>query len=222
MNKLASKGYKGIGMNGPIATWYAKIREKDMAESRNSARRVSQFLGHFARVLEIAPGPGFMAIELARLGDYEVTGLDISESFVRMASEKARQSGVQVDFRHGDAAALPFADDAFDLTYCVAAFKNFSHPVQAMAEMYRVLRPGGTALIYDLRPDISSETIAAYVRGAGLSRLNAMMTEWTFRHMLVKRAHSKAQFCEMAAATPFKTCNISEEAMGYEVVLKKT
>ena len=74
MSKSAAKGYRGIGMNGPIASWYAGIREKDMAECRNSALRVSRFLGHFARVLEIAPGPGFMAIELARLGDLRGDG----------------------------------------------------------------------------------------------------------------------------------------------------
>ena len=138
-----------------------------------------------------------------------------------MASERARKAGVRVDFRLGDAAALPFAGDSFDLTYCVAAFKNFSHPVQAMAEMHRVLRPGGTALIYDLRPDVSGETISGYVRRAGLSRINALMTEWTFRHMLAKRAHSKKRLCEMAAETSFPSCQVREEAMGYEVVLKK-
>ena len=128
MSKSVVKGYKGMGMNGPIASWYTKIREKDLEECRRSALRVNQFLNHFARVLEIAPGPGFMAIELARLGDCEVTGVDISDSFVRIASEKAQRAGVKVDFRQGDAAALPFPDDTFDLTYCVAAFKNFSHP----------------------------------------------------------------------------------------------
>ncbi len=220
MNRSGVKGYRGIGMNGPIAAWYTKIREKDFDECRNSARRVNQFLDHFAKVLEIAPGPGFMAIELARLGDCEVSGLDISESFVRLASETAHRAGVKVDFRHGDASAMPFPDGTFDLTYCVAAFKNFSRPALAMAEMYRVLKPGGTALIYDLRPDISNKTIAAYVHGMGLSRINAFLTEYTFRKMLVKRAHGKGALREMAANI-FKSCEIREEAMGYEVVLRK-
>jgi ubiquinone/menaquinone biosynthesis C-methylase UbiE len=221
MKGSAVKGYRGMGMNGPIAKWYTTIREKDSEEWRNSARRVSLFLDHFAKVLEIAPGPGFMAIELARLGDCEVTGIDISGSFVRIASEKAAKSGVRVDFRQGDAADLPFADDTFDLTYCVAAFKNFSRPLEAMAEMRRVIKLGGTALIYDLRPDVSDETIARHVRGMGLSRLNALLTGLIFRHTLAKRAHPKEKLREMAAVAAFKSCEVREEPMGFEVILKK-
>ena len=87
--------------------------------------------------------------------------------------------------------------------------------------MHRVLKPGGTALIYDLRPDVSEETIGLHIRDMGLSRLNAMITAYAFRHMLVKRAHSKEELREMAAATPFKACKVCEEPMGYEVVLQK-
>src|SRR5579864_9095031 len=61
-----------------------------------------------ARVLEVAPGPGFFAIELAKLGKYTITGLDISRTFVEIATKNARQAGVTVDFQQGNAAAMPF------------------------------------------------------------------------------------------------------------------
>ena len=61
-------------------------------------------------MLEVAPGPGYFAIEVARLQRFHVTGLDISRSFVQIASENARQEGLDVDFRHGDAASMPFED----------------------------------------------------------------------------------------------------------------
>jgi ubiquinone/menaquinone biosynthesis C-methylase UbiE len=71
------KAYKGIGMEGPIATWYAKNTRRDIAEFRSLAARVSQEIVPGSRILEVAPGPGYLSIELARRGQYEVTGLDI-------------------------------------------------------------------------------------------------------------------------------------------------
>jgi 2-polyprenyl-3-methyl-5-hydroxy-6-metoxy-1,4-benzoquinol methylase len=54
--------------------------------------------------LEVAPGPGFVAIALARLGSYRLVGLDISESFVRIARENAKRAGVNITFREGTAS----------------------------------------------------------------------------------------------------------------------
>ena len=174
-----------------------------------------------ARILEVAPGPGFLAIELARLGDYQVVGLDISKTFVELAAENARTAGVEVAFQLGNAAAMPFDPDSFDLIVCRAAFKNFSEPVRALAEMYRVLKLGGKAFIMDLRPDASPTDIAAAVNGMKLGWLNALITRLTFKHMLLKRAHSKESFRRMAAQTPFKTCAFREESIGLEVTLMK-
>ena len=58
-----------------------------------------------------------------------------------------------MDFRHGNASAIPLPDGTFDLVVCMAAFKNFTDPVGALAEFYRVLRAGGTASVFDLRKD---------------------------------------------------------------------
>src|SRR5262249_58081895 len=120
---------------------------------RKEAQEIARRLPDGGDVLEVAPGPGFLAIELAKLGPYRVVGLDISRSFVRIATDNAARAGVPVTFREGNASAMPLASDSFDLVYCRAAFKNFSEPVAALAEMQRVLRPGGTAVINALRGD---------------------------------------------------------------------
>ena len=116
---------------------------------------------------------------------------------------------------------MPFETRSFDFIVCRAAFKNFSQPVEALAEMHRVLRPGGTAMIIDLRPDASARTIDEHVRGMGLNWFNALLTRWTFKWMLVKRAYSQEQWRQMAAQTPFPTCDIREDALGLEVLLTK-
>ena len=75
--------------------------------------------------------------------------------------------------------------------------------------MFRVLRPGGLALILDLRPDASPADIAAYVKGKRMGWLNALLTRWTFKHMLLKRAYTPQQFRQMAAQTPFGVRNLT-------------
>jgi hypothetical protein len=87
--------------------------------------------------------------------------------------------------------------------------------------MHRVLRPGGKALIIDLRPDATPAAIADAVKGMHLSWINALLTKWTFKHVLLKRAYSQQQFRDMAAQTPFHTCDIREDPLGLAVSLVK-
>jgi ubiquinone/menaquinone biosynthesis C-methylase UbiE len=192
-----------------------------MEDFRRQARTVAEHLSSGCNVLEVAPGPGFFAIELAKLGDFKITGLDISRTFVEIAMEKARNAGVKIDFRLGNAAAMPFADEAFDFIYCSAAFKNFSEPVKALDETYRVLRPGGEAMVVDLCKDVSLDEIDAYVKQSGRSRIDAWMTRWAFRCMLIKRAYTKDEFSRMAAQSRFGTCQIQAASIGLDTRFTK-
>src|SRR5260370_6241900 len=156
---VTHKPYKGLPMEGIIATWYARNTANDVRGTRKCASTVADRVKQGARVLEAAAGPGYLAIAIAKMGDYSVSGLDISHSFVRIAAENARKAGVSVDFRHGDAAHMPFPDESFDFVVCRAAFKNFSDPVGALNEIHRVLVHAGQASIIDLRKDASLPAI---------------------------------------------------------------
>jgi ubiquinone/menaquinone biosynthesis C-methylase UbiE len=214
------KPYKGVAMEGMIATWYAKNTGKAVAEYRHLAKRIADGLRPGDRVLEVAPGPGYLAIELARLGSFRLAGLDISRTFIRMARENAARGGVVVFFQEGDVAAMPFAADTFDFIVCRAAFKNFGDPVGALREMHRVLRPGGRALVIDMRNDASGKAIRDEVAKMQLSRIDRFLTRTTLS-ALRKRAYSKLDFERMAQATPFGRCDIREEPLGFEVTLTK-
>jgi ubiquinone/menaquinone biosynthesis C-methylase UbiE len=218
VSERRGKGYKGLGMEGPIARWYAKTTAKGLGEFRSLSAALAGRIPQGGAVLEVAPGPGYLAIELARHG-LRVTGLDISRSFVRMATENAVRAGVPVTFRLGDAAAMPFEPGSFDFLVCRAAFKNFSEPIRALDEMHRVLRPGGEALIIDLRANASSAEIDAAVNDMGLGRFNTFFVKFTFHHMLIKRAYLPDQFRDMAAASRFGACSIRTTAMGMDVSL---
>src|ERR1700731_3613112 len=97
--------FKGPEMEGLVARWYARIRGTgSQAEVyRKQATRLTEGLPAGATVLEVAFGPGYLAIEMARAGRVHVTGLDISRTFVQIASDNAQVAGVDVDFLHGDA-----------------------------------------------------------------------------------------------------------------------
>src|SRR5215831_3691119 len=81
------KAWRGLGMEGWIARWYARTRRKDMAEFRRQAEAVAASLRGGCDVLEVAPGPGFFAIELAKRRDFRIRGLDVSRTFVEIAAK---------------------------------------------------------------------------------------------------------------------------------------
>lgn len=217
----ATKAYKGMGMEGPVARWYAKITHKDIAEFQALAKRLAEGLPEGSRLLEVAPGPGYLAIELAKFGKYNVTGLDISNTFVELGTHHAAEAGVSVDFRQGNASDMPFGDDSFDRVVCRAAFKNFAEPVRALAEMRRVLTSGGRAVIIDLRKDTPRETINAHVDHMGLGAASSIMTKLTFRFMLLKRAYTRRDFEDFIGQSGFERAEIREEPMGFEIWLRK-
>jgi ubiquinone/menaquinone biosynthesis C-methylase UbiE len=214
------KPYGGIQMEGPLARWYASIT-RGRRDYPITARHLAARLQPGASVLEVAPGPGYLALELARLGQFRLTGLDISRSFVRIATDNARRAGLDVDFRQGDVASMPFADNSFDLIVCQAAFKNFAQPVAALDEMFRVLRPGGTASIFDLRKDAPPEAIDREVASMHLPAPSALLTRWIFRFGLLRAAYSRESLDRVVAASRFRSGDITPDGIGFELHLTK-
>jgi ubiquinone/menaquinone biosynthesis C-methylase UbiE len=220
-NASSAKPYKGLGMEGAVAKWYAALTKKSLEDFRALARRTAAQIPPNSSVLEVAPGPGYFAIELAKLGNYEITGLDISETFVEIARANAAKADVRVDFRRGNASNMPFGEKTFDFLLCRAAFKNFTEPKRALQEMYRVLKPGGQALIIDLRRDASPESIKQAVNAMNLGAVNGTITKLTFRFMLLKRAYTKREFEELISQTKFHGVEIREDLTGLEILLTK-
>jgi len=215
------KPHKDRGMEGMVAKWYTSNTGKSLGEFAKLARRMAGELPPDARVLEVAPGPGYFCIELAKLGSFSITGLDISHTFVDIAKAKAAEAGVQAEFRQGNASNMPFADNTFDFLLCRAAFKNFGRPVRALQEMCRVLKPGGRGLILDLRREASMESINREVNGMGLNTVNRVVTKLIFRSFLIRTAYSRQQFQQMLAQANFTHVEIFEAGIGFEISMTK-
>jgi ubiquinone/menaquinone biosynthesis C-methylase UbiE len=214
------KAYKGLGVEGGIARWYDRTTRKDMPEFRALAVRIAAQLPPAASVLEIAPGPGFLSIELARRG-LNVQAVEIGKTFVEIARKNAAAEHVQVTFDQGNASALPLPDASVDFVVCRAAFKNFSEPVKAMQEMLRVLGPNGTALLIDMHRDASTADLRRYVDSLGVNWLNRQFMMFTFRHMLIKRAYPLSEIRRMAAEAGWVNMVLEKSTIGFEAWTKK-
>jgi ubiquinone/menaquinone biosynthesis C-methylase UbiE len=190
-----------------------------MDRFKETARRVATHVGPRSCVLEVAPGPGYLAIEIAKLVGCRVVGVDISSTFVRIANENAQNAGLEIAFEEGDAADLPLPANGFDFAVCTAAFKNFTQPVAALDEVYRVLKPGGMALIIDLRKDFSPQAIRDYVKGKGL--INGAIIKWTFNSMLRKRAYTADSIKQLVARSQFGDADLRLDAIAFELWLSK-
>jgi len=149
-----------------------------------------------ARVLEVGCGPGRLSIRLARQHGLEVTGLDLDPAMIGRARANAAHPGNGGDrwpsFLIGDVAALAFPDGSFDLVVSTLSMHHWADPAAGLAEIGRVLRPGGRALVWDFRPGTVPlhrhvPDPVQHARGAPLRVASAAPWRWPWRLSLTQR-----------------------------------
>jgi ubiquinone/menaquinone biosynthesis C-methylase UbiE len=99
------------------------------------------------RVLEVAIGTGLNLPHYP--ADTTITGIELSPAMLAVARTRAADLGRDTDLREGDAEHLPFADASFDTVVCALSLCTIPDPAAAIAEMKRVLVPGGRLLLLD-------------------------------------------------------------------------
>jgi ubiquinone/menaquinone biosynthesis C-methylase UbiE len=99
------------------------------------------------RTLEVAVGTALNLVHYPQ--DIVLTGIDLSPEMLAIARARAKELGRETNFREGDAHRLPCSDDSFDTVVCTYSLCNIPDPHQAVSEMARVLRPGGTLILVD-------------------------------------------------------------------------
>jgi SAM-dependent methyltransferase len=154
-----------------------------------------------ARVLEVGCGPGHLSNRLARRNGLGVTGLDLDPAMVERARANADRPGNgdqrRPSFLVGDAASLAFPDGSFDLVVSTLSMHHWADPAAGLAEIGRVLRPGGRALIWDLRPGVRPHLFGPrhahtpdpveHARGSPLRVVQATPWRWPWRFTLTQR-----------------------------------
>lgn len=102
------------------------------------------------KVLDIASGTGDLAIEFAkRAGAGNVTATDINHEMLRIGEKRLREAGFPSAVVEADAESLPFENNSFDVVTVSFGIRNMTHKSRALAEMHRVLRPGGKLLVLE-------------------------------------------------------------------------
>lgn len=146
---------------------YANVRAFDLPSAGAYDALVASALeGFYARVagevaaahpggklLEVGSGPGRLAVRLARAAPgTTLTGVDISDAMVERAARRAAGAGLseRVRFEVGDVGVLPLADQEFDGAVSTLSLHHWQDPARGLAEIHRVLKPGGEVRIYDL------------------------------------------------------------------------
>ena len=100
------------------------------------------------RILDAATGTGDLAFQLERAGAI-VTGIDFSAGMLAVAEKRKGSQHSKVTFLHGDILQLPFSDDLFDAATVAFGVRNFEDPARGVAELWRVLKPGGKLVILE-------------------------------------------------------------------------
>lgn len=132
------------------------------------------------RLLDVACGTGVVArAAVDRVApNGTVTGVDLNRAMLAVA----RRVAPHIEWRHGDAAALPFGDDAFDVVTCQAAVFFFPDLTGALAEMARVTRPGGRVVVQSFSSLQAQPAYGPWVRmvarHAGPDAVKLLSTYW--------------------------------------------
>ena len=136
---------------GYISTSPAFVSEErlkwllDLVRLSGSAEELQEL-----EMLDVACGAGVVAVPMAEHVRY-VTGLDLTPAVIERAEELARERDAgNCKFVLGDAGDLPFPEESFDIVTCTSAFHHFDEPERIMAQMARVLKPGGALCALDI------------------------------------------------------------------------
>lgn len=103
-------------------------------------------------ILDLGTGPGYLPVEIAkRAPEAKIIGIDLSRKLIRMAQASAVKAGLseQLSFEFGNSSKLRFADDSFEMVISTGMLHSLKEPVKVIKEIYRVLKKGGQAWIYD-------------------------------------------------------------------------
>ena len=175
-------------------------------------------------LVDIGTGPGWLPIKIAaRFPQATVIGIDLSEKMIAIANKnKARHSNApHLTFRVADAGALPFETSSIDQVVSTGVMHHWKDPVKIFNELYRVLKPGCEAWIYDGYGSASDEAIKKGIKKI----LPGFPSQGFVRKILGIHGFSQTEYetviRDRIAQTPFKTCALEDCGIMMKVKLVK-
>jgi SAM-dependent methyltransferase len=126
--------------------YFREIEERRYETHYHLAELFASLAGSHGKLLEVGCGIGVDSVQLAKCG-FDVTAVDLTENALAVARENAARAGVTIDFRLGNAEGLDFPDETFDAVYSFGVLHHTPDIEAAVAEVHRVLKPGGIAYV---------------------------------------------------------------------------
>lgn len=185
--------------------------------------------------LDVAIGTGDLAIELARQFkkrqvSFSITGIDLSLEMMRIGEEKVKKRGWQdcISFQQASALEIPFADKTFDAVTCAYGVRNFSDLDKGLAEMQRVLKPGGQLMILEF--SYPKNKLIAWVYDLYFTHilpavgrlLSKDKTAYTYLNRSVKGFVWGQQMCERIAKAGFEQVSFKPLTFGITTIYTAT
>ncbi len=171
-------------------------------------------------ILDVGTGPGWLPIKLHRLyPGLELIGADISPSMVIKARKNMETSGLadEITIIENGVTNLAFDDNRFDAVVSTGSIHHWKDPEAGLNEIYRVLKPGGYALVYDLVSDTPSYVKKETARRFGRTR---MMLLWL--HAYEEPFYSTKYFEQLCHPALFKEGHIEFVGVFCRLVMKKS
>ncbi|OGP55546.1 MAG: hypothetical protein A2Y65_00880 [Deltaproteobacteria bacterium RBG_13_52_11] len=158
--------------------------------------------GSEGSILDIGTGPGWLLVKLHQQAPrLRIIGLDTSASMVAKARKNMVAAGLseEIEVKEGNASQLSFADNTFETVVSTGSIHHWKDPIGGLNEVYRVLKKGGNALLYDIVSDTPKPVLKEMARGYG--RLK-MMLLWL--HAFEEPFYSHKAFEMLAQPSLFK------------------
>lgn len=159
------------------------------------------------KVLDLASGTGDSATDLVRKG-FEVTGLDLSINMLRRA--KAKIAAPRFLSVVGSAYTMPFRDEAFHGVTCAFGIRNMHETPLALAEIFRVLKRGGTVVFleFSMPGGLLRIPYRFYLRCVmpGIARFISQKDAYIYLAQSIEAFHSPDEFCRLITAAGFRRC----------------
>jgi len=170
-------------------------------------------------ILDVGTGPGWLLVKLhQRSPRLRVMGLDVSPSMVAKAQKNMANAGLSdiIEIKEGEASRMPFADGFFDTVVSTGSIHHWKEPTYSLNEIYRVLKYGWYALMYDLVSDTPTSVLKE--RAHEFGRLK-MLLLWL--HTFEEPFYSRKDFELLARPTLFKEGRTQFVGLFYCLILKK-
>ncbi len=209
---------------GPLASSYEKATR--LAIDLYYSKVAEEILSSFRQglMLDLGTGPGYLPIEiLKRSSNIKIIGVDLSRRLIHMARENARSAGLsdRLSFEFGNSSRLRFDEGEFDMVLSTGMLHSLKQPVKMFQEIYRVLKNGGEAWIYD------PARVAFYIdrdRWKASLSLRDRFSLKLFRALGLLRpikTYNPEQVREMLTSTDFEVLSIEAQKDEIKIKLKK-